>query len=126
MVKSRNAAIVLEFIDLVFNRHEVTSGFSLHVGDRYIQHNPNVADGREAAIKGLSGFFQAVPGVRYDIKRVLADADLVAVHGHVTMHRDDPGQAVIDIFRLEGEKIVEHWDVTQPVPSNPANQNTMF
>ena len=60
------------------------------------------------------------------IKRVMADGDLVAVHSHC---RDTPrarGSAVVDIFRVDGGSIVEHWDVEQGVPARARNRNTMF
>ncbi len=118
------AAIVL--LDMCFNQHKVAEGFATYVGPTYTQHNPTAPDGKEAAIKGLSAFVAAMPSMHYDFKRVLVDGDLVAVHAHVTTSPTDRGSAVVDIFRFDKGKIVEHWDVVQPVPEKPANQNTMF
>jgi predicted SnoaL-like aldol condensation-catalyzing enzyme len=50
----------------------------------------------------------------------------VALHSHLTRKPGDRGMAVVDIFRLENGKIVEHWDVVQEVPETSANNNTMF
>lgn len=74
----------------------------------------------------VEGFAKANPGLRADIKRVIAEGDLVVVHVHMKMSDEDRGLAVIDIFRLEDGKIVEHWDAMQPVPEKSANDNTMF
>jgi predicted SnoaL-like aldol condensation-catalyzing enzyme len=113
-------------LDQVFNRKQVKEGFDAYVGEPYIQHNPQVPTGRDAAITALSGLLKQVPGWRYDFKRVLVDGDLVAIHSHVTTGPEDRGSAVVDIFRAENGKFVEHWDVIQPVPEKAANDNTMF
>ncbi len=62
----------------------------------------------------------------FALKRVIAEDDLVVLHYHLKMTPDDLGQAVVDIFRVEDGRIVEHWDVLQPVPAESANTNTMF
>lgn len=116
----------VEFLDLAFNQKQVGPALDRYAAAPYIQHNPQVGDGIEAARAGLTGLLQQVPGWRYDFKRVLVDGDLVAVHSHVTTSPDDRGMAVVDIFRVENGKMVEHWDVIQPVPETAANQNTMF
>jgi predicted SnoaL-like aldol condensation-catalyzing enzyme len=48
------------------------------------------------------------------------------MHTHVIRWPDDPGLAVIDIFRLEDGMVVEHWDVFQEVPTQSPNPNSMF
>ena len=60
------------------------------------------------------------------IKRVVAEGDLVVLHVHSTQNAQDGGEAVVDIFRVEQGKIVEHWDVIQTIPAESANRNTMF
>jgi predicted SnoaL-like aldol condensation-catalyzing enzyme len=64
--------------------------------------------------------------MRFDFKRFIAEGDLVAVHSHLRLSPEARGTAVMDIFRLENGKIVEHWDVLQEVPETAENQNTMF
>jgi len=61
-----------------------------------------------------------------DIKRALADGDLVATHGLLKTTPEDRGTAAADFFRLEDGKIVEHWDVLQLVPESAANDHPMF
>jgi predicted SnoaL-like aldol condensation-catalyzing enzyme len=74
----------------------------------------------------VKGFVKAFPTLHFNFKRIIAEGDLVVVHSHLVRHKDDPGVAVMDIFRLENGRVVEHWDVLQDVPDTSANENTMF
>jgi predicted SnoaL-like aldol condensation-catalyzing enzyme len=127
----QNTAVVLAFLDTAFNKHEVEQAFKLYVGPYYRQHNPHVADGIEAAITSLTHLTREVyPELREEVKRTVSQGDLVAVHAHFTHtaaeRAGSGGEAVVDIFRLEHGKIVEHWDVVEAVPGESANDNTMF
>lgn len=119
-----NKAIVEDFLDLI-NRHLVREAFEQHVADHYIQHNPEASAGREGGIAIVSGFV-AQPGFQATVKRLIAEGDLVVSHMHIERGDDDPGLAVADIFRLEDGKIVEHWDVIQPIPFRTKNGNSMI
>jgi predicted SnoaL-like aldol condensation-catalyzing enzyme len=116
----------VEFLDLAFNQKKVDEALDRYIAEPYTQHNPQVPTGVEGARAGLTGLLQQVPGWDYEFKRVLVDGDLVAVHSHVTTGPDDHGMALVDIFRAEDGKFVEHWDVSQPVPETAANENSMF
>jgi predicted SnoaL-like aldol condensation-catalyzing enzyme len=124
--KKANAQKVIAFMDLVFNQKKVKEGFDKYVGDKYIQHNPIAPDGPQAAVEVLGKALVALPGWTYDFKHAYVDGDIVVLHSHVKMKADDRGMAVVDIFRFEKGKIVEHWDVVQPIPEKSANNNTMF
>ena len=117
--------IVTRFMDLFYGQKKVREAFETYVDPGYIQHNPYAATGRDAAIAFLEPAFRD-PAIRYEIKRIMADGDLVAVHAHGWMKAGDPGVAVVDILRVAHCKVVEHWDVLQPVPAQSANANTMF
>jgi predicted SnoaL-like aldol condensation-catalyzing enzyme len=117
---------VLRFLDTAFNKRQPEQAFAANVGATYRQHNPGVADGAAAAITAFYGFLPKVPGFHYDFKRVISSGNYVVVHSHVTVGPTDRGNAVVDIFRLSHGKVVEHWDVNQPVPETAANANTMF
>jgi predicted SnoaL-like aldol condensation-catalyzing enzyme len=121
-----NRAAVTEFIALFYGEKRIREAFERHVVENYIQHNPGALDGRETAIKALEGFFGAFPQMRFEVKRILVDGDLAAVHVHSIPAPGERGFAIIDILRLENGKIVEHWDVIQPVPENPVNPKAMF
>jgi len=120
-----NRRIVEQFVDVFYRRKNVREAFNSFVAVAYIQHNPTIADGREAAIAALEPMFSR-PEARFDVKRILVDGDLAAVHLHGQPSATDPGGAVVDLFRLEGGKIVEHWDVLQPLPAHAANAHPMF
>jgi predicted SnoaL-like aldol condensation-catalyzing enzyme len=123
----RNKRNVVNYYTHAFNDQEPEDAVRLYVGDRYIQHNPLAADGTQAFIDFVNSFTAQFPQLNVDIKRVIAECDLVMTHSHLTLSPSDRGSAVADIFRLDrGGKIVEHWDVIQAVPETSANDNTMF
>lgn len=121
-----NKDTVLAFYRMAFNDHKPEEAVAKYVGDRYTQHNPLAADGKQAFIDFVNAFAKANPELHVEVKRVVAEGDLVAVHVHITLNKDDRGMAAIDFFRLEDGKVVEHWDAVQPVPEKAANSNGMF
>jgi predicted SnoaL-like aldol condensation-catalyzing enzyme len=120
-----NKKIVVEFYDKAINQKDFDAA-SKYLGARYTQHNPNAADGPE----GLKAFLQFLkekfPSSRSEIKRVFADGDYVILHVHAVREPGTRGSAIVDIFKLENGKVVEHWDVVQPIPEKAANTNGMF
>jgi predicted SnoaL-like aldol condensation-catalyzing enzyme len=121
----RNRAVVEDFVDLFYRQRAVRLAFERHVVADYAQHNPNIADGREAAVVALEPKFSA-PGFNADVKLVLVDGDYAAIHIHARSAPDERGGAVADLYRLADGRIVEHWDVLQPVPERGANDHPMF
>jgi predicted SnoaL-like aldol condensation-catalyzing enzyme len=121
-----NKRIVREFYELAFNERRPEEAVAKYMGSYYRQHNPQAADGAEPFINFVQYFTQTFPDLRINIKRMIAEGDLVVVHSHGIRHAEDRGMAVMDIFRLEDGKVVEHWDVIQEIPESAANTNTMF
>lgn len=118
--------VVARFMQTFYVEKKVREAFETWVVPGYIQHNPMARTGRDAAIAYLEPFFAQTPGLTYELKRIIADGNLVAVHARMRITPEDRGFAVVDILRVENCKIVEHWDVLQPVPETSANDNTMF
>jgi predicted SnoaL-like aldol condensation-catalyzing enzyme len=122
----QNKEAVVAYLQEALNAKRPVEAVAQHVGPRYVQHNPQAADGPEAFIAFVRAFTQQFPELHIDIKRVVGEGDLVVTHSLLTTGPADPGTAVVDIFKLENHKIIEHWDVLQPVPEGAANDNTMF
>lgn len=122
----QNKKIVTDFYEGVFLKHQVKAYADRYIGDQYIQHNPHVPDGKAPFVDFFTGHFKENPEAKSVIKRAVAEGDLVFLHVHSTQNAQDRGVAIVDIFRVQNGKIVEHWDVQQAIPEQSANTNTMF
>ena len=124
----RNRKNAMAFYDLMFNQCKPAEAIERYAGSSYTQHNPHVADGKQAFIDYFERMAKEYPGKRVDFKRTIAEGNLVVLHCHQTWPTDaNKDWAGIDIFRLDDDgKVVEHWDVLQVVPEQSANGNGMF
>ena len=120
-----NKKIVLEFYDKALNQKDFDAA-AKYFGSHYTQHNPTAADGPDGLKRLVTMLKEKFPNSHSEIKHVFADGDYVILHVHSVREPGQRGRAIVDIFRLENGKIVEHWDVIQDVPEKAANDNTMF
>lgn len=126
MSTTDNTALVVEFYTRAFNNGEPEAAAEKALGDTYTQHNPGAPDGAAAFVGYVKFMRERFPELRVEIKRTVAEGDLVATHSHFHLAPGDRGQAVADFWRISDGRIVEHWDVIQAVPDTAANDNTMF
>ncbi|MFK4488077.1 ester cyclase [Bradyrhizobium sp. USDA 336] len=120
-----NRQTVLAFYEKGLNQKDADAALA-YVGNRYVQHNPTAPDGPDGFRKFVGFLREKFPNSRSEIKRSFAEGDFVILHVHSVREPGTRGRAIVDIFKLENGKIVEHWDVIQEIPENPANGNTMF
>jgi predicted SnoaL-like aldol condensation-catalyzing enzyme len=121
-----NKKIVVDFFNVLLVQKRPREAFEKHAAKKYIQHNPVADDGWDGAIKFLSDWFAKNPRAIIEIKKVIAEGDLVAIHHHMRTSPELRGSAAVDIFRVENGKVAEHWDVVQPIPEKSANPHPMF
>ena len=120
-----NKKTVLEFYEAGLNKKDFEAA-AKYFGPKYIQHNPGAPDGIEG-FKGFLAFLrEKFPNAKSEIKRVFAEGDYVILHVHAVREPGTRGRAIVDIFRLENGKIVEHWDVAQDIPEKMPHDNGMF
>ena len=121
MKKDQIRKVIDVIYDEVFNQGQADLYPGL-VSGHYTQHNPLVPDG----VAGVMGFLKQMGRLRCEVKRIAIDGDLAFVHVRY-LNLFGKETAGVDIFRFDDAgKIVEHWDVLQPVPAESKNSNTMF
>ncbi|WP_218568045.1 nuclear transport factor 2 family protein [Pseudomonas sp. v388] len=120
-----NQTLVLDFYEQFFNKHRTDVAEQV-VSTEYKQHNPTVPDGRTPFVDYFAKFYQTHPAAHSEVVRSAAIDDLVYVHLLSKPDASSRGSAILNIFRVKGGKIVEHWDIIQPVPAESANANGMF
>ena len=123
--EQRNLDLVLEMHREVLDKLD-SAKVDRYLSPDYLQHSSLAEPGLASLKAFLDTVKVASPDAKHYVKRALVDGDLVAVHVHVVRFPGDPGLAVVDIFRVAGDRIVEHWDVLQEVPAKPVNPNSMF
>jgi len=125
-VLDENKRLVTEFYELAINQQKPAEAARRYIEFPYRRHDPEVVDGPDGFVQFISAMQEKHPKLKIVISKVLADDDLVALHVHLTREASDPGLAIAELFRLKNGKIIEHWDVVQPVPAETASGNSMF
>ena len=121
-----NKRIVKEFFDLAFNQKKPKEAAEKFCGSGYTQHHPLAADGPQAFVEFATWLTQTNPELKVNIKKVVAEGNLVTLFSHFDIKPGDRGMASFDMFRLEKGKLVEHWGFDIPVPEKTASGNSLF
>lgn len=121
----RNKKLVIAFYQKMIGEKDPEAA-RRYMGATYKQHSAYARDGFEGVAEFAMKFKQDFPNHRYDIKKVIAEGDLVVLHLHGINGMSPHGEQVVDMFRVVDGKVVEHWDVIQPLPETSNNPNGHF
>lgn len=105
---------------------DVRRAFSMYAGDGFRHHNQFFPGTAEALMAAMEENARQHPEKTIEIRRLLEEDDQVCVLSLVRMKPGDRGVALVHIFRFEHDRIVELWDIAQPIPDNSPNANGMF
>jgi len=125
-IQEKNKEVVVAFYKEAHFDGDVDGAIARYVGNTYIQHTPGAADGVEGLRNYINTFLETFPSAKGDIRRVIAEDDIVVVHAHWTGLISPNGDVGVDIFRVKDGKLLEHWDVIAAIPDTSKNQNTMY
>jgi predicted SnoaL-like aldol condensation-catalyzing enzyme len=120
---NKNAAV--SFLKLASSRN-IGEAYSKFVGEEFRHHNPFFEGSAKSLQAGMEENARQNPNKVLEVKRIIAEGEFVVIHSHVQQKPGDLGAAVVHIFRFEKGKIVELWDLGQPVPEKSPNENGMF
>jgi predicted SnoaL-like aldol condensation-catalyzing enzyme len=121
-----NKALVMKAYQELIGDHDLTA-LDRYWADEYIQHSPKASDGREALRQMLIDMgLPKMPMFKVDFLRVAAEGDLVWLHLRLPATDHTPEVVLVDIFRVDDGRIVEHWDVMQEVPKQKPNPRSMY
>jgi len=125
MMTESNKAAAIAFLELA-SSGKVKDAYAKFVDSGFKHHNPFFEGSAESLKAGMEENARQNPNKVLEVKRAIAEGDFVAVHSHVKQKPGEPGGAVVHIFRFENGRIVELWDLGQPVQENSPNQYGMF
>ncbi|MGB7292501.1 MAG: nuclear transport factor 2 family protein [Thermodesulfobacteriota bacterium] len=115
----------MDFLRLVASGN-VREAYRKHIGQGFRHHNPYFRGDAESLMVAMEENASKNPNKIVEIQRALQEGNFVAVHSRVRQHATDLGGAVVHIFRFEGERIVEFWDIGQAQPDKSPNEYGMF
>ena len=122
---NQNKDAAISFLKMA-SRGDVREAYSKFVSPGFRHHNPYFEGSAETLMTAMEENASENPDKTLDVKRAIAEGDLVAVHSHVRQRPDDRGAAVVHLFRFEDGRIVELWDLGQEVPEESPNQYGIF
>ncbi len=121
-----NKKIAIAFYEKLINDFDADGAFALYGGETYTQHTSVIEGGQQGVTKFISRLRANHPNSHMEIKHAFSDGDMVILHCHWRRNPEELGDAVVDFFRVKKGKVVEHWDVIQPIPATAANKTQCF
>ena len=115
----------IDFLTLA-SSGKIHEAYSQYVDENFIQHNGHFKGDRQSLMQAMEENYVQNPNKVITVKHALSDGDLVAIHSHVKLDPQETGMALVHIFRFKGSRIVELWDLGEPVPAEAVNENGMF
>jgi len=120
-----NKEAAINFLQLA-SSGKVKVAYAQFVGEGFRHHNPFFEGSAQALMAGMEENARQNPSKVLEVKRAIAEGDWVVTYSHVRQRPADLGSAVVHIFRFEAGRIVELWDLGQPVPEKSPNQYGIF
>jgi predicted SnoaL-like aldol condensation-catalyzing enzyme len=115
----------VDFLKMVISG-KIDEAYEKYTDPKGKHHNPYFPEGFTALKKGMKENHALFPQKKYSVKNVIGDADMVAVHSHLSFRQNEPGMIVVHIFRFEGDRIAEFWDCGQVLEANSPNRDGAF
>ena len=120
-----NRDAVPDFLALVV-AGEIDRAYDTYVAPDLIHHNAYFAAGADALREAMKQAPLQQPGKIFEVRQAIAGDDRVSFDSHLRIKPEDPGCAVVHIFRFEAGRIAEMWDMGQEVPADSPNADGMF
>ncbi|MGW8331409.1 nuclear transport factor 2 family protein [Streptomyces sp. NPDC055897] len=124
-MSNHHVQLVRDYIENIWNEGQ-TERADEYLAERLIQHNPNLPDGRKPLVEFIEGFRKQLPEARFEIRRIAGDDGLVFTHSHFRPQPGHRGMVVVDVFRIDDGRIVEHWDVREDVPETTVSGHDVY
>lgn len=118
--------VILAFEKMAFDERKPKEAMERYAAPDFVDHNPNVPGNRASVIEHLAKLDWSTGGPQRTVQHLVVDGDIAMVHHRLVRKPGDPAIAAVDIFRVKNGKLVEHWDVLQPVPQESVNPRPMF
>lgn len=125
MSRELNIKVVHDFFDTLVIKKDFELARQF-IAPNYIEHSIEASDGLEGLKNDVIGYLKVYPMSTAEIKRTVADGDMVILHVHTVLEPGTPGRAVMESFRLENGKVVEHWDISEDIPTKLKHNNGVF
>ncbi|MCA1055830.1 nuclear transport factor 2 family protein [Rossellomorea aquimaris] len=120
-----NKKSAVSFLELVASG-QVREAYDRYADSGFLHHNPYFPGDAASLMRAMEENAAVNPDKVFEVKMAIEEGETVAVHSHVKQHRDDVGAVVVHIFRFRNGRIVELWDVGQPIPEESPNENGVF